>query len=210
MYSIRNACFSSPPKMTLSDIFYVNHYDVYYFFNMIRCLGVTQSLPTVRKRQTKAAHSRNVEEEIKTLRNASWTYMWDKLNKTHWPNSVVSGNYHTNSIKVMNRAVLTLPSRKSYPHKACKHECKTAWLLEKEKPTKDINCNGIYLNKKEIQAKSNFAKRQSVFFLQETSKIFKQLVKISIEQNINENIPAPPKLANSYTMKTSFQKQNYM
>ena len=50
------------------------------------------------------------------------------------------------------------------------------------------------------QAKSNFTKRPSVLFLQETSKIFKQLVKISNVQNINENILAPPKPANSYTV----------
>ena len=145
---MRNACFFIPPEMTLSDILYVHHYDVDYSFNMMSCLGVTQSLFTVRKRQTETAHSRNIEEETKALRNASWAYMWNKLNKTHWPNSVVSGDHHTNSNKVMNHAALTLPPRKSYRHEACKHKCKTAWFLEKENPTKDINSNEIYLNKK--------------------------------------------------------------
>ena len=100
----------------------------------------------------------------------------------------------------MNRAALALPPTKSCPHEACKHECKINCSWEKEKPTKDINFNETYLNKKEIQAKSNFTKRRSVFFLQETSKIFKELVKTSNEQNINENILAPPKLANSHTV----------
>ena len=200
MYHIRNACFSSPLKMTLSDIFYVRHSDVDYSFNMMSRLGVTQSLPTVRKRQTETAHRRNVEEEIKALGNASWTYMWDNFNKTHGSNSVVYGDHHTNSIEVMNRAALALPPTKSCPHEACKQECKTNCFWEKEKPTEDINFNEIYLNKKEIQAKSNFTKRRTVLFLQETSKIFKQLVKISNEQNINENILVPPKLANSYTV----------
>ena len=123
---MRNARFFIPPEMTLSDILYVHHYDVDYSFNMMSCLGVTQSLFTVRKRQTETAHSRNIEEETKALRNASWAYMWNKLNKTHWPNSVVSGDHHTNSNKVMNHAALTLPPRKSYRHEACKHKCKTA------------------------------------------------------------------------------------
>ena len=115
MYHIRNACFSSPLKMTLSNIFYVRHSDEDYSFNMMSRLGVTQSLPTVRKRQTETTHSRNVEEEIKALRNASWTYMWDNFNKTHGSNSVVYRDHHTNSIEVMNRAALALPPTKSCP-----------------------------------------------------------------------------------------------
>ena len=165
MYLIRNACFYSPLKMTLSDIFYVRHSDVDYSFNMMSRLGVPQSLPTVRKRHTETAHSRNVEEEIKALRNVSWTYMWDNFNKTHGSNSVIYGDHHTNSIEVMNHAALALPPTKSCPHEACKHECKTNCFWQKEKPTKDINFNDIYLNKKEVQAKSNFTKRRPVFFL---------------------------------------------
>ena len=75
MYHTRNACFSSPLKMNLSNIFYVRHSDVDSSFNMMSCLGVTQSLYTVRKRQTETAHSRDVKDEIKVLGNASWTYM---------------------------------------------------------------------------------------------------------------------------------------
>ena len=200
MYHIRNACFSSPLKMTLSNIFYVRHSDVDYSFNMMSRLGVTQSLPTVMKRQSETAHSRNVEEEIKALGNASWTYMWDNFNKTHGSNSVVYRDHHTNSIEVLNHAALALPPTKSCPLEACKHECKSDCFGEKEKPTKDINFNEIHLNKKEIQAKSNFTKRRSAFFLKETSKIFKQLVNIYNEQNINENILAPPKPTDGCTI----------
>ena len=46
LYHIRNACFSSPFTMSLSDIFYVRHSDVDYSFNMMSHLGVTQSLTT--------------------------------------------------------------------------------------------------------------------------------------------------------------------
>lgn len=63
MYHIKNACFSSPLKMNLSDIFYVRHCDVGYSFNIISRLGVTESLHTVRKRQTENPNSKNVEEE---------------------------------------------------------------------------------------------------------------------------------------------------
>ena len=122
-------------------------------------------MPIVRKRQTETAHSRDVEEEIKAFGNASWTYMWDNFNKTHGSNSAVYGDHHTNSIEVMNCAALALPPTKSCPHEACKHECKTNCFWQKEKPTKDINFNDIYLNKKEVQAKSNFTKRRPVFFL---------------------------------------------
>ena len=125
MYHIRNTCFSSPLKMTLSDIFYVRHSDINYSLNMMSRLGVAQSLPTVRKRQTETTHSRNVEEEIKALGNASWTYMWDNFNKTHGSNSVVYGDHHTISIEVMNRAAFALPPTKSCPHEAYKQECKT-------------------------------------------------------------------------------------
>ena len=151
--------------MTLSDIFYVRHSDVDCSFNMVSHPGVTQSLPTVRKRQADTVHSKNVEEEIKALGNASWTYRWVNFNKTHGCNSVVYGDHHTNSIEVMNLAALAWPPTKSCPHKTCKHECKTNCFWEKEKTRKDINFSEIHLNKKEIQAKSNFTKRQSVFFL---------------------------------------------
>ena len=157
----KNACFSGPLKMILSDIFYVHHSDVDYSFNMMSRLGVTQSLPIVRKRQTETAHSRDAEEEIKALGNASLTYMWGNFDKTHGSNSVVYGDHHTNSIEAINRAALNLPPTKSCPHDACQHDRKTNCFWEKEKPTKDINFNEIYLNKKEIQAKSNFTKRRS-------------------------------------------------
>ena len=135
MYHIKNACFSGPLKMTLSNIFYVRHSDVDYSFNMMSRLGVTQSLPTVMKRQTETAHSRNVEEEIKALGNASWTYMWDNFNKTHGSNSVVYRDHHTNSIDVLNHAALALSPTKSCPLEACKHECKSDCFGEKDKPT---------------------------------------------------------------------------
>ena len=93
MYHIRHACLSSPLKMTLRDIFHVHYSEVDYSFNMMSRLGVTQSLPTVRKRQTETVHSRNVEEETKALGNASWTYLWNNFNKIHGSNSVEYGDH---------------------------------------------------------------------------------------------------------------------
>ena len=60
----------------------------------------------------------------------------------------------------MNREALTFPPTKPFPNEACKLECKTNYFWDKDKPTTDINFNEIYLNKKEIQSKSNFTKRQ--------------------------------------------------
>ena len=74
--------------------------------------------------------------------------MWDNFNKKHGSNSVVYSDHHAYSIEIMNRAAFALPPTKSCPLRTCKHECKANYFWEKEKQTKDIHFNELYLNKK--------------------------------------------------------------
>ena len=87
-----------------------------YSFNRMSGLEVTQSLPTVNKQQTETKDSRNVEEQIEALGNASCIDIWDNFNKMRRSHSAVFVDRYANLSQVMNLESLSLP-----PNKPCRH-----------------------------------------------------------------------------------------
>ena len=75
MYHIRNAKYSSPFTMNISDIFYNRHDDLAYSFKLLNRLGVTQALSTVRAWQKVSEEDRDLQNKIDEMSPATWVYL---------------------------------------------------------------------------------------------------------------------------------------
>ena len=155
---------------------------------MMSHLGVTQSLKSVQNKQIETAKARDVEEEIISFTPCTSTYLWSNFNKTHGSNSVVYGDQHTSTGKVINRAALALPPPKPCLSEKCRAQCIDSCYWQKEKPPNKIDFSKIYLNQQETSAKNDIIETRSKYFLNETSKIFTQLTKILNDSNSDESL----------------------
>ena len=175
IYHIRNAKYSSPFTMNISDIFDNRHDDLAYSFRLFNRLGVTQALSTVRTRQKVSAEDRDLQNKIDEMSSAAWVYLYDNFNKTHSTYSVVLGDTQTHTVELINRCALALPKHKPCPDERCTKNCVDSCLWNNDRNPESVIFNEIDVNENEQSALDKFERERILVSLRETIAVFTYL-----------------------------------